>query len=334
MSHYKHLTIDERESLYLMKNQGISIRKIAAALNRSPSTISREIERNKVFHRPYSPSVAQTRYRNRRKHCGKRPLLANSTLREKVRTLIQDHHWSPEQVSFRLRLENNPLRISYATIYRGIYSGLFDTKKKYLAKSERFSYHLRRKGKKRRKNGEKNKQSKFPISYTIDQRPEEAETRAVLGYWEGDTVAGKKGFASVVTLTDRKSRYLLACKVGNHTADVVAEAMIKLLSPLPVEKVRGITPDRGKEFAKHSEVSEALHDVKFYFADPYSPWQRGTNENTNGLLRECIPKGKDIAPVPDEVLARFVEELNRRPRKCLGWKSPYEIFFDMVLHLT
>lgn len=334
MSHYKHLTIEEREKLYLMKNQGFSIRKIAAALNRSPSTISREIERNKVFHRPYSPSVAQTRYRNRRKRCGKRPLLANSALREKVRTLIQDHHWSPEEVSFRLRLEENPLRISYATIYRGIALGLFDPKKKYLPKCDRFSFHLRRKGKKRRKNGTERKQSKFCIPYTIAQRPAEASDRSVLGYWEGDTVAGVKGSASVVTLAERKSRYLLACKVDRHTADAVAEAMVGLLAPLPAEKVKGITPDRGREFAKHEDVSAALHGVNFYFADPYSPWQRGTNENTNGLLRECIPKGKDIAPVPNEAIAHFVDEMNHRPRKCLGWRSPYEVFFETVLHLT
>ena len=153
MSHYKHLTIEEREKLYLLFNQGISIRKIAAALNRSPSTISRELERNTLFWQPYSPSVAHTRYKNRRKRCGKKRILANAETKEKVREFIQDRHWSPEQVEYRLKLENSPIHISYATIYRAISSGMFDIKKKYLKKNERFSFYLRRKGKKRRKNG-------------------------------------------------------------------------------------------------------------------------------------------------------------------------------------
>jgi IS30 family transposase len=167
MSHYKHLTIEEREKLYLLFNQGISIRKIAAALNRSPSTISRELERNTLFWQPYSPSVAQTRYKNRRKRCGKKRILANAETKEKVREFIQDRHWSPEQVEYRLKLENSPIHISYATIYRAISSGLFDIKKKYLKKNERFSFYLRRKGKKRRENGTERRQSKYTIPFTI-----------------------------------------------------------------------------------------------------------------------------------------------------------------------
>lgn len=334
MSHYRHLTIEEREKLYLLFNQGVSIRKIAAALNRSPSTISRELERNTLFWQPYSPSVAQIRYKNRRKRCGKKRILANAEIKEKVRTLIQDRRWSPEQVEFRLKLENSPIHISYATIYRAISSGIFDIKKKYLKKNEKFSFYLRRKGKKRRKNGAEHRQGKYAIPFTISQRPKEAEDRSVLGYWEADTVAGTKGSASVLTLTERKSRFLLACKIDQHTADVVSNAIICLLDGIAAENVKGITPDRGSEFAMHEEVTKTIHNVPFYFADPYSPWQRGTNENTNGLLRECIPKGKDIAPVDPEVITAFVNCLNHRPRKCLGWRSPFEVFFDKVLHLT
>ena len=110
--------------------------------------------------------------------------------------------------------------------------------------------------------------------------------------------------------------------------------MIEMLKELPSEKVKGVTPDRGREFALHAEVTSSLGGVNFYFADPYSPWQRGTNENANGLLRECIPKGKDIAPVDQYEFDCFVDSMNRRPRKCLGWRSPYEVFYDTVLHLT
>lgn len=333
MSHYKHLNIEEREKLYLMLNQGISIRKIAVSLNRSPSTVSREIRRNQIFFKPYSPSIAQTRYQNRRKQCGRKRILLTPKVKEKVRELIQDNHWSPEQVSFRLKFEHNPISISYATIYRGIHCGMFDPKK-CLKKNEKFSFSLRRKGKKRRKNGELSKQGRFKIPYTIAQRPVEAQDRAVLGYWEADTVAGVKGSASVVTLVERKSRLFLARKVDRHTADAVRDSMVEMLKALPSDKVKGITPDRGREFALHAEVTSALGGVNFYFADPYSPWQRGTNENANGLLREFIPKGRDIAPVNSDIIMHFVDSLNRRPRKCLGWRSPYEVFFDTVLHLT
>ena len=333
MSHYKHLNIEEREKLYLMLNQGISIRRIAASLNRSPSTVSREIQRNQIYFKPYSPSIAQKRYQNRRKHCGRKRILLSPKVKEKVRELIQDNHWSPEQVSFRLKLEHNPICISYATIYRGIQSGMFDPKK-CLKKNEKFSISLRRKGKKRRKNGKPSNRSCFKIPYTIAQRPTEVEDRSVLGYWEADTVAGVKGSASVVTLAERKSRLFLARKVEKHTADAVRDSMIEMLKELPSEKVKGVTPDRGREFALHAEVTSSLGGVNFYFADPYSPWQRGTNENANGLLRECIPKGKDIAPVDQDEIDCFVDSMNRRPRKCLGWRSPYEVFYDTVLHLT
>lgn len=333
MSHYTHLSIEEREKLYLMLNQGIRIRKIAAALNRSPSTVSREIQRNKIYFKPYSPSIAQRRYQNRRKHCGRKRILLSPDVKEKVRELIQDKHWSPEQISFRLKFEHSPICISYATIYRGIASGMFDPQKS-LKKKEKFSFSLRRKGKKRRKNGETSKRSCFKIPYTIAQRPKEAEDRSVMGYWEADTVAGVKGSASVVTLTERKSRILLACKVEKHTADVVRDSMVEMLDNIPSDKLKGITPDRGREFALHAEVTASLRGVNFYFADPYSPWQRGTNENTNGLLREYIPKSTDIAPVDPDVITRFVDSINRRPRKCLGWKSPYEVFYGTVLHLT
>lgn len=145
MSHYKHLSIEEREKLYLMLNQGISIRKIAVSLNRSPSTVSWEIRRNQIFFKPYSPSIAQTRYQNRRKQCGRKRILLTPKVKEKVREPIQDNHWSPERVSFRLKFEHNPIFISYATIYRGIHSGMFDSKK-CLKKNEKFSFSLRRKG--------------------------------------------------------------------------------------------------------------------------------------------------------------------------------------------
>lgn len=335
MSHYKHLTIEERESLYLRKNQGKSIRAIARELGRSPSTISRELRRNKTSHRPYSPSAAQRRYEKSKKCCGRKAILSNEAKRDLIRELIGQREWSPEQIENRLALEGNALQLSYATIYRALHNGLLDGKKlRYLRKCDRYSFHLRRKGTPRKKNGTKNQQGSIHIVYTIAQRPASANERTELGHWESDTVAGKRGGAHLLTQVDRKSRYLLAVKVPDNTSETVSRAMIEMFRPLPEEKVLSITPDRGREFSGHAQVTSAIHQVPFYFADPYSPWQRGTNENTNGLLRQYFPKYTSLDSVTQDELSAVVNKLNRRPRKCLGWLSPYEVFFNTVLHLT
>lgn len=155
----------------------------------------------------------------------------------------------------------------------------------------------------------------------------------MIGHWEADTVVGKPGSACIVTITDRCSRYLLAGKVPRRFSTLVADKIVSLLSPLPKKKRKTITPDRGKEFSKHREVTQALC-LPFYFPDPHAPWQRGTNENINGLIREYLPKSFDMAFSSDEEISRFIDKLNRRPRKCLDWKTPYEVFFNRLLHLT
>lgn len=334
MSHYKHLTIEERESLYLWINQGKSIRWIAGELKRAASTISREIKRNKTSHRPYSPSRAQRRYQRSKRNCGRSSILADRENLKLVQRLLLEE-WSPEEIQHRLKHEGNPLQISYSTIYRALNSGLVDGRSpSHIRKCDRYSFHLRRKGKKRKKNGQVNKQGKYEIKYRISQRPEGARQRCELGHWEGDTVIGQKGGARFVTQVDRKSRFLLASKVPNGTAEAVRDTMIQMFRALPAEKLRSITPDRGHEFAKYSEISDALHGVPFYFADPRSPWQRGTNEYTNGLLRQYFPKETSFDDVTDTQLAHIVRKINLRPRKCLNWRTPFEIFHDTLLHLT
>ena len=334
MSHYKHLSIEEREKLYLMRGQGKSFREIGRELERSASTLSREWARNRVGRHPYSPSAAQRRYVRNKQNCGRKRILSSPGPREAVRHLIEDEHWSPEQIQHRLALENNSLQLSFITIYRAIWAGIFDPKKKYLRKRERFSYHLRRKGKKKRANGTINHQGRIQNAVSISERPEEADKRTELGHWEADTVAGTRGGSLLLTLTDRKSRYLLAARVPNSDSDVVCGQMTRLLASLPPDKAKTVTPDRGHEFAAHGDVSRKLEHVSFFFADPHAPWQRGTNENTNGLLRECVPKYSDISAVPDAVLQSFIFSLNRRPRKCLNWLSPFEVFSQSLLHLT
>lgn len=337
MSHYRHLSIEEREKLYLMAEQGETLRQIARELNRAVSTISRELKRNKAAKYPYSPSRAQRNYEKRRKLCGRKHILSCPEKREYIRHLIQNLHWSPEEIANRLKLESAALQLSYGSIYRAINAGLFDANKREASRSRKkaFAYHLRRKGKKKRKNGDKSKQGQhYRTAKRIWDRPAEANDRSELGHFEADTVVYKQGGECLLSLVDRKSRFTLAAKLPNSTSEAARDAIVFLLSRLPPDKVKSITPDRGSEFALYEDVTAALGGVPVYFADPHSPWQRGTNENTNGLIREFLPKGSDFCLVSDAQIDEFITLLNLRPRKCLNWRSPVEVFFSSPLHLT
>lgn len=166
----------------------------------------------------------------------------------------------------------------------------------------------------------------------IHDRPISAEKRSEIGHWEADTVIGAQGKTCLVTLVDRKSRFLLAKKAPKKDSKSVKKTIIDLFSEVKQANLKTITPDRGQEFMLYHEFSKAC-GIDCFFADPYSPWQRGTNENTNGLLREYLPKGQDLTEVLDSTVDLFVSKLNLRPKKCLGWKTPYEVFYDKVLHL-
>lgn len=317
MSHYTHFTIAEREKILFFLAQSKSLGFISKELNRSKSSISREIKRNSDANGIYSPSDAQRKYLKRRENCRAKKMLVDELIHHKVQELFLQHQWSPEQISNRLKLENNPIAISYSTIYRGIYAGLLEESP--LLKGQRgVARKLRHRG-------------KIRISYPIEERPEIANNHGRIGDWEADTVAGQTGKACLVTLTDRKSRFLLCEKVAKKASHEVSDKMIKMLSSQPKET---ITPDRGKEFAQHSKITNALGGIPFYFPAPHHPWERGTNENTNGLLREYFPKSMDITDTPDNVIQEKVLELNKRPRKCLNWKTPYEVYYEKVLHLT
>ena len=182
---------------------------------------------------------------------------------------------------------------------------------------------------KRHPKGYVENRGKIPISHTIHERPEEANKRARIGAWEADTVAGKTGKACLVTLTDRYSRFLKIQKVAVKKSKWVIEARVKMLEPLPKETV---TPDRGKEFTNHQKLSDQLK-IGVDFPDPHAPWQRGTNENTNGLLREYFPKGRALTLIDNQTIQLWENKLNNRPRKCLNWKIPYEVFYEENVHL-
>lgn len=328
---YTHLTIFEREKIYLWSSQKISLREIARRLNRSASTISRELRRNQK-NSAYSPIIAQTKYEKRKTNCGRNQCLSNPKLWQQVRHLFVDLQWSPEQISNRLKLEKHELQISYNTIYRAIYNGVFERKK--LNHGNRgLIRSLRHKGKTRHTKGHHETKGKIPISHTIYVRPKAAYQRSEIGHWEADTVAGKTGGSCLVTLTDRKSRYLLAGKINKKKSEFVKSKILELFKTVEQCKVKTITPDRGKEFSKHPEITKMI-GVPFYFPDPHAPWQRGTNENTNGLIREYLPKKESMDEISDETINKYIDKINMRPKKILGWKTPYEVFFNTALHLT
>jgi IS30 family transposase len=324
---YKHLNIIEREKILLNFAKGLSISEIAKIVGRNKSTISRELKRNG---KEYSPSKAQNAYCKRRKKSCQMKKLADPKFFAIVKNLFLNLHWSPEQIANRLKLESEYC-ISYRTIYRAIYSGMFDTAEQKRSQGNRGARRkLRHKGKPRRPKGYESNRGKIPITHELSERPVDANERVRFGDFEADTIIGLNRKSALLTLVDRKSRFLLCAKLSRVGSVEVEKAMSELLGGQPLQSV---TPDRGREFQLHKQVTEKL-GVEFYFPPPHQPWQRGTNENTNGLLREYFPKGFDFNELSEEALQAVVEQLNKRPRKCLGYKTPWEIWFSQPLHFV
>lgn len=312
---YKHLTINERAKIEVLQNQGYSLRKIANILNRSVSTISREIKRNSKENFYYAES-AENNYHLRKKNCGRKSKLTNSLADIIVKHLKM--HWSPEQIVGRL-FQNH---LTFKTIYRWINNQLLNF--------ELIPY-LRQKGKRQKP---KETRGRFNIGKLISQRPKDVKQRSYIGHWEGDTVVSSRGKSKgcIATFAERKSRYYHCVRMPNRSSESMKFAMEDLINSFPPGNVKSITVDRGKEFACYKEI-ESKYGINIYFADPYSAWQRGTNENTNGLLREFFPKKTDLAKVKQSELLYALNSINNRPRKCLNWKTPYEVFNDGLLHL-
>lgn len=331
MSLYHHLTISEREKILSLLSKGKSLSAIASEIGRSKSTISRELKRNS-FDSEYSPHRAQEVYSKRRKTCHRHKLLDHPALFSFVRFAFLEQQWSPQQISGRLKMEKSAFQISYNTIYRAIYSGVFDTLKERSSHGCKGAIRkLRHRGKSRHTKNYEEKRGKIRSSHPLEERPEEANERKRVGDWEADTVMGTTGGACLLTLVDRKSLFTKVVKIPRKTAGHVRDGMIACLKDEPCHT---ITPDRGKEFAYHEEISRALNDVPFYFPMPHQPWQRGRNENTNGLLREYFPKNTELSSVQNDEVQKVVDKLNKRPRKTLGYLTPFEVFYSVVLHLT
>ena len=315
MCHYTHFSTEERELSRVLKAQGLSIRAIARILNRSPSSVSREFRRNSYSDGTYAAHHADKLYQKRRKNCGRKPKLKTGAARDYVLEKMA-LRWSPEQIAGRARRDKKSFSISFPTIYRAIDTGILPPQ---LKKIMRFKWkHKKCKG--------QDKRGKIPDTTPISKRPAGAENRSRYGHWESDTVLGMRKTGCFGTHVERKSGYLIAFRIDDRQDNAFNTATIKAFSSVPDKLKKSFTVDNGKEFAAHKELSDAT-GMKVYFCDPYSPWQRGTNENTNGLLRQFFPKGTSFANISDDDLQHIVDLINNRPRKRLGFRTPLEVLY-------
>ena len=315
MCHYTHFSTEERELSRVLKAQGLSIRAIARMLNRSPSSVSREFRRNSYSDGTYAAHHADKLYQKRRRNCGRKPKLKAGAARDYVLEKMA-LRWSPEQIAGRARRDKKSFSISFPTIYRAIDTGILPPQLKIIM---RFKWkHKKCKG--------QDKRGKIPDTTPISERPAGAENRSRYGHWESDTVLGMRKTGCFGTHVERKSGYLIAFRIDDRQDNAFNTATIKAFSSVPDKLKKSFTVDNGKEFAAHKELTDAT-GMKVYFCDPYSPWQRGTNENTNGLLRQFFPKGTSFANISDDDLQHIVDLINNRPRKRLGFRTPLEVLY-------
>ena len=307
MQSYQHFTLSERESLAEMRREGKSFSEIGEKLGKHRSSCWREWDRNKNRDGDYFPWGATLKHLTRRKKSVRKPRLADEAAYKFV-TESLEKFWSPEVISKRWRMEHPDIPLCHSTIYRAL--------KRKQVKGFSAKTHLRRRGKRKNRH---NSQTIQP-EHTIHDRPEVAALRERLGDMEGDTVYGAIGKGCAVTAVDRMSRMLFAAISPSRDSNLIAEAFGKALEGQTVET---LTLDRGAEFAGFKKIEQILSTTS-YFCDPHSPWQRPTNENTNGILRFFYPKGTDFTAVDDEAFAHVLSLINNRPRKCLGWLSPVE----------
>lgn len=321
---YNHLNQEERELIAQYRCERKSLGFIAKALGRNKSSISREISRNaSAEYNRYTPCRAHARAEHRWVVGHRRQRLKNDLIRQYVVNNLEEG-WSPEQIAGRLPIDHPGQIISHEAIYQYIYDLQTEIRLELIQ-------HLRRAHKKRKAKGigRKEKKTKIPNRNPIDARPKTAEDRKQYGHWEGDTLISRKSKAALHTLVERKSRLLVLSKLDRKSAAETSRMIIRRLGKLPAKGRRTLTLDNGTENAKHEKVTAKL-GMKCFFARPYASWQRGTNENTNGLVRWYLPKGTDFSKIDKEHLKLIEYLINSRPRKCLGYKTPLEVAASSV----
>lgn len=321
---YKQLSLVDRTALMLEYNKpDFSARAFAQQIKRHHSTIYRELKRNNPL-KSYDAERASVNYIARRRR-GHRKISLDSVLWKFIVKAIQSL-WSPEQISKRLKLYEDldkGINVSHTTIYATIRALPKGELKKDLLSC------LRRKNKKRRAAGTPEKDSILQDIRTIHERPTAIEDRAIPGHWEADLIKGKDNKSSVATLIERNTRLCILAVLPDAKAESVRLALTEAMAYLPAELRKTLTYDRGREMAQHKQLEKDLN-IEVYFCDPHSPWQRGTCENMNGLIRQYLPKGIDLSQANQDYLNEIAMSLNTRPRKALGWKTPLEEFSQLV----
>lgn len=316
---YQRITLEERRLIYLLRRDKVSMRKIAHLLDRSPSTISREIARN-TGERGYRYQQAHRFACDRARRAV--PRRFTPEMQELVGVLLRAQ-MTPEMISGRLRYEGFPM-VCKETIYQYIYA---DAKRGGTLWQHLPRAHRKRKRRCPRMDGRG--RGRIPNQRSIEQRPAEVNERLTVGHWEGDLINGAPGTGHLVTLVERKTRFTLVEHVKTKEAREVSGKVIELLRSPPSELVESLTLDNGKEFAYHQQI-ECGTGALVYFAHPYHSWERGTNENTNGLIRRLYPKGSPFSGFGAAELSAIESFLNDRPRKCLGWMTPREAMREAV----
>lgn len=324
---YTHLDRSDRKIIMHYWERGESVRAIARMLRRAPSTVLREIKRNRE---PWGyDSFSAQSYADQRLETPRvqRKLNTCKVLRSYVLRRIYAG-WSPQQIAGRMRKDHpkaTEMRISHETIYAYIYAMPRGQLRKELTQQ------LRCKHTNRRKQGcaHNSNRGKITDMVSIHDRPKTIEDRAIAGHWEGDLIVGSKNKSAVGTLVERKSRYLVLAHLKNKTAKDTRLSFARKLSDLPENLRKSLTYDQGKEMSQHKILAQGV-DIAVYFCDPHAPWQRGTNENTNGLIRQYLPKGSDLSHASQEYLDEIARRINNRPRKILDFKTPQEVYLEEI----
>jgi IS30 family transposase len=328
----RFLSPHEREEIAVRHAAGSSARQIAGVLNRSASTISRELARNRADDGRYKPLVAQARTEARARRPKASKIAADPRLRAWLEDKLDTEQWSPQQLSARLRVDfphDEQMRISHEAIYRSLYVQGRGHLRKDLTSALRTGRAVRRPMAVTR--ARTAARYPLPTGVMISQRPAEVTDRAVPGHWEGDLITDTKNQSAIGTLVERTTRFVLLLHLPDgHGAQQVATAMRTKITTLPAHLRKTLTWDQGREMTPMATI-EIVEGLDLYFCDPHSPWQRGTNENTNGLLRQYFPKNTDLSVHSAEHLDEIARRLNGRPRQTLGWANPAEALNRLLL---
>lgn len=319
--HPRYLSLEERTEIADLRREGKGVREIADAIGRSPATVSRELRRNADDAGCYLPTSADRRAEERVARPRERRLLVDDELRTVVNELL-GKRWSPEQVAHELR-ERFPGQPERQLCTESIYQAIYDPVIEVSRPSKR-----RRRRRRRQVQGHE-RRGRLAGMTMIADRPDEVEDRVQVGHWEGDCIKGAANRSAIGTLVERRTRFLVLVHLpdGRATAEAMHTGLATALGRLPIDLRRTLTWDQGKELALHQQLADQI-GTKVFFCDAHSPWQRGSNENMNGLLRDYFPKGMDLRQVTGEELARVAEEINDRPRKTLGWARPVDLLAE------